>query len=719
VKLTTVIITNCFLIIAFLLATPRSASSSPANQALVQADHQGFWRLDKVSTKNTDVQLEPGQVFSASDGFVSASTPFVTKVDYGGDTTGTREGTNSWTSPPLNLYPGIQYTTNLGATSNVTAVNGNANSTHQTDLWLGNEKIGSVKAFSEANTGGSDHNTGEVTEMKTFTWTIEAGTYDGQRYGITIAAGTCLGFTVAYTYEYVWQPTGINELIPTQETQATLTLTPEVQRELTVTGYDGSDTLHTPLTFLIQARENDKPLANEPVYFQFGGDVNCLADLYAIWDEASNSWMPESVNLAWAINENKIQTTTDNKGQVIIRVLLDFSRMHLKSISLPCAETLKVEVAKQAGDQANRVTAENTVTIRYPLYIQNVFFWAEKDPQPPSRWIRLGMIDNEYSGDVITKNYNGRSKPGYPETYRILERVKVNGQAFQPPVNNRDYFSPISAGDTLEVDLCNNTGNYYAEMLPEDGIAVSVMWMDGTQGVFAQRHQDREMGCILVVKFDPEGTRSVETNDPNTFNSFMVGQVGDFVIHTALFIGVTWGVGPVAGGLTAYLVDSVQTVGDINDLYKLGRGDYRMRTIVFRSEASVTTAKDGLTTLYNFEGSPAVIDDAGNEVVAVPGEAIDFRLTGAVSVAEKRDPPEEVSALQTLIAHEPGFTARPFDELVLSGKTTTDQNSSKGLQNRVWVICCCCAILLAFGIGLVVVLLIIRRRTSLLSREGS
>ena len=83
------------------------------------------------------------------------------------------------------------------------------------------------------------------------------------------------------------------------------------------------------------------------------------------------------------------------------------------------------------------------------------------------------------------------------------------------------------------------------------------------------------------------------------------------------------------------------------------------KLIVFRSEASVTSAVDGTITLYNFSGAPSVLDDAGNEVLAGEGEAVTFTYEGPIQPATAQDPPAAAQLLQDALSAEPGPESVP------------------------------------------------------------
>ncbi len=699
-----IVVNFILLVIIFPFASfPVPQFTSQHIQSLSQTP--GRWRLDKVTVNDSGLNNQPTWTVSHSDGFLASAVPFVIHSDAGGDTTGTWEGTNTWDAPAMFLDPGGANSTTVAATDHCTAVNGNSSSHHETVLYVDSKLIGKATARSQCNQG-------EGSDSKTLSWVMEAGSYDQQRVGVTVVAD--IGVTqVSYTYEYVWDSQDPGQLAnPTEP--ATVTPTTPAERQITVTGYDGSGTLHTPLTYLIQATENGKPLAHEPVYFRFFGDVQCLADGYGIWDAANQKWIPvENVNLA--VDESQ-QATTDEKGQVIIRGLLDFGRMRSFGKTLPCTETLRAAVGKQSGDTTNLVTSEAAVTIQYPVFVTNVYFLAANDPlNSPSRWTPVGMIATEYAKYTADRDPISGG-PGYLSWGWIMERVKIDSQVVQLPAYDRDFFYPVKTDSDLIIDMCNGSGSpYNAVMQPEDGAAVKVMWMDGTQAMIAARNQDSAEGCMMWARFGMNKNADLQTNTKIGWTRFLIGQVGDVVVKSSAVLVTSFFVGPTAGLVAGWAIEAYQFHGDLGELYDLGRGDHRV--IIIRSEAALSAAKDGTMTLYTFEGSPAVVDDQGKEIVAAPGEAIDFQTTGPVNAPEKRDPGERVLALQALIQKEPGITASTHAEqgLVRAAQQIqpTQQNDPSSTSSGLWIfLCLCFGAVFLLGVVLLVVALVIWRSRS-------
>jgi hypothetical protein len=158
----------------------------------------GKWVLTSSWPDESQVSNLPGMTYSFSNGSASASAPFVTKIDAGGEITGIWSGTNSWSPPPATLIPGQSYTTSLAATSTTTAKGGNSSSSHHTTLWVDSEEIGTVSASS------ATYANADISASETFTWTVEPASYSGAKLGITVACRTVV-WMLLYNYEYTWQ----------------------------------------------------------------------------------------------------------------------------------------------------------------------------------------------------------------------------------------------------------------------------------------------------------------------------------------------------------------------------------------------------------------------------------------------------------------------------------------------------------------------------------
>lgn len=453
----------------------------------------------------------------------------------------------------------------------------------------------------------------------------------------------------------------------------------KVERRLTVAGYDGTDTIHMPLTFPIKAEEFGQPLANEPVGFRFLGDVRCLADQYAVWNGETKRWDWVSQSLAV---EETLQAATDAKGDLILRVVVDFDRLGLDGKKLPCTVQLVTAIAAQPGDPSTLIEQSVEVTIRHPVFVRDVFFSAGADPTGPSRWIRTKLLDeNPYYqyvmdgyGQRLTVPVPGAGQVGLPAGYSrqevgaaypypsdVLKRVLLaeagssEYKSFVPPEAGTDYYFPLNGGTSMVVSLHNSLycGDCTAWMRPGDGIAVEVLWADGVNGLFSVRQirvsEPIGMGVLIFGDGSQYGAQSGEGN-PRA--RFVAGQGIDILIKTGLEAGATYIGGPVAGEFTGLIVETLQTAGDFIELANIY--DRPVRLVTWRSEASVTAAEDGSLTLYNFSGSPSVTDEAGNEVYAGEGEGVRFAIDGAIEPAVAQEPPAAALAMQTTLTQVPG-----------------------------------------------------------------
>jgi hypothetical protein len=453
----------------------------------------------------------------------------------------------------------------------------------------------------------------------------------------------------------------------------------KVERRLTVTGYDGTDTIHMPLTFPIKAEEFGQPLANEPVGFRFLGDVRCLADQFAVWNGEAKRWDWVSQSLAV---EETLQAATDAKGDLILRVLVDFDRLRLDGKKLPCTVKLVTAIAAQPGDPSTIIEQSAEVTIRHPVFIRDVFFLANLDPTGASRWIRTKLLDESPYYQYVMSGYGQRLTvpvpgagqvglpPGYsqqevgaayPYPSDVLKRVQLaeagssEYKSFVPPEAGTDYYYPLNGNTSMVVSLHNSLycGDCTAWMRPGDGIAVAVLWADGVNGLFSVRQirwsEPIGMGVVIFGDGSQYGAQSGE-GDPRA--RFVAGQGTDILIKTGLEWGATSLGGPVVGEFTGLIVETLQTAGDFIELVNIY--DRPVRLVTWRSEASVTDNADGSMTLYTFSGSPSVTDEAGNEVIAGEGEGVRFAIDGAIEPAAAQEPPAAALGMQATLTRAPG-----------------------------------------------------------------
>lgn len=506
---------------------------------------------------------------------------------------------------------------------------------------------------------------------------------------VTTANGPCTLITES-VFATVHNPGGLGERGERQALDAMVAdadawiagwkITPaKVERRLTVTGYDGTDTIHMPLTFPIKAEEFGQPLANEPVGFRFLGDVRCLANQYAVWNGETKRWDWVSQSLAV---EETLQAATDAKGDLILRVLVDFDRLRLDGKKLPCTVKLVTAIAAQPGDTSTIIEQSAEVTIRHPVFIRDVFFAANMDPTGASRWIRTKLLDENPYYQYVMSGYGQRLTvpvPGagqvgmpagdsrqevgaaYPYPSDVLKRVQLaepgssEFKSFVPPEAGTDYYYPLNGNTSMAVSLHNSLycGDCTAWMRPGDGIAVAVLWADGVNGLFSVRQirvsEPIGMGVVIFGDGSQYGAQSGE-GDPRA--RFVAGQGTDILIKTGLEWGATAAGGPVVGEFTGLIVETLQTAGDFIELANIY--DRPVRLVTWRSEASVTDNADGSMTLYTFSGSPSVTDEAGNEVIAGEGEGVRFAIDGAIEPAAAQEPPAAALAMQATLTQTPG-----------------------------------------------------------------
>ncbi len=475
-----------------------------------------------------------------------------------------------------------------------------------------------------------------------------------------------------------------------------------VERKLTATGYDGTDMVHMPLTFAIKAEENGQPLANEPISFRFLGDVQCLADEYAAWDAGSQGWSAVSQNLAV---DDTLQAVTDAKGELTLRVVLDFDRMYRFGRKLPCAVELWAAMAAKPGAYDTVIEQRAPVTIRHPVFIRDVFFYSAQDPTGNSRWIRTMLLNESPYSEFVMSGYGrrltepvpgagqvglpkGYSQQGvgaaYPEPAEVFSRVYLAAPgsseyaSFKPPATQTDYFYPVAGGSKLMISLHDDLycGTCGANMQPGDGIAVAVMWADGVNGLFSQRLVNERAAEVMFGDGSHYGAR---TSEESGWIRFAIGQGCDVLVKAGLVAGATWFGGPAAGAWTALLVESWQSTADLAELVEMG---VSKKLITFRSEASLTSNPDGSTTLYNFAGSPSVTDEAGNEVFAGEGEAVSFTYDGPVQPSAAQEAPAAAVAMQAVLSQEPGPYEGAVDYPVDAGL-----ESIGGAASPRWMLC--------------------------------
>lgn len=458
-------------------------------------------------------------------------------------------------------------------------------------------------------------------------------------------------------------------------------------RELTVTAYDGTDTVHMPLTFWIRLTEGGAPVKGQRVEFKFDPNgVHALADRYAIWDSKNKKWsVIEDVNLASEMTDKS--AVTDENGLIIIRVFLHYARMRDFSIALPFSLEFTA-MAPPGSTPLAPLEKKASLTIAHGVFIRAFYYIT---PQGELKYIcdlddasdYACQVSTEGSKDWMKDMVQGSTKSDDrdPPRSRVLEKIQLQPDGLSLP-DNRQFYLPVKSGQTLIMDA--------RVVPPKAGLAASVMWLDGSDGLFAVNNMEAvNKGSFLAVRLmgGPED-RSLSAG--SRFISFIAGQGTDWVVKTAVVAGVTLSGGPVAGTCAAYIMESYQSVLDLKELDDIMTQNARL--ILLNSIVSLTSEPDGKMTLYTFEGSPAVIDASGEGVVAQENEAIDFTMAGEVSPAKTRSPSSRALAMLAAIPEDvpsvseegPEPKSEPKDEGDHSGENPPTSKDGIPQQESSW-----------------------------------
>ena len=423
--------------------------------------------------------------------------------------------------------------------------------------------------------------------------------------------------------------------------------------QIEIATYDGSNsTEHMPFTFHISVKMAGKMAAGADIGVRFIGELRALADQFAVWDEAKRDWIVTSeVNLAL---RDVLPVKLDARGQAIVRGYLDFGRMYLFKLKLPVESGIEVSVAGAAPKQAS-------ISLKHPAFIRNLYFWCANDPQWPgaSRWIRLSYLNGPTCSDYLEdteervvfgtrvprNRYGVGDRPSYPTPSEIPKRVLINGQPFQLPDWQRDFFYALSERDELIIDMAASgkvaRGGF--SPMPGDGVMVEMLWLDGVTALFAQRRGDEDFLAIRL----PRSTDGLSGTAEQTWIRFFVEQAADWLvtdrlIQAGVVTGATIAGGPVAGAWAAVICEAGLRLNDAAELAQAGTT--RHKVVLVRSQIAVTHSGTGALQLYTFEGHPGVVWD-GRETRAGAGEAINFALDGPVEPARPSAPPAQAAAL--------------------------------------------------------------------------
>jgi hypothetical protein len=455
--------------------------------------------------------------------------------------------------------------------------------------------------------------------------------------------------------------------------------------QINIAVYDGSgDTTRMPFTFQISVELAGKSAANTDIGLRFVGQVRALADRFAVWDEASQHWIDsEPLNLALP---DLLPVKLDARGQAIVRGYLDFGRMHLFGLKLPVETGIEVSVAGLAPKQA-------AIKLQHPAFVRNLYFWCANDPQWPgaSRWIRLSYLngpacaayleeteDREVFGTRIPRNrYGIGDRPSYPMPGEIPKRVLINGQPFQMPDWQHDFYAPLSENDELIIDMSasGKVARSGFSPMPDDGVMVEMLWLDGVTAMFAQRRGDEDFLALRL----PRSSDSLQGTGEQTWIRFFVDQAADWLvtdrlIQAGVVTGATIAGGPVAGAWAAVICEAGLHLKDAAELVQAGTAHHKV--VLVRSQLAVTHPAGAGMELYTFEGQPGILWN-GQETRAGAGEAISFTLDGAPGPARPSAPPAAASAL---LAAAPNSEAPGSVEASPAAPVTSDQNAADSVS---------------------------------------
>lgn len=432
---------------------------------------------------------------------------------------------------------------------------------------------------------------------------------------------------------------------------------PGFRQNLTVVGYSGeTDPTRMPLTFWITLEDAGKPLPGTQIPFEVGGDVKCLADRYAIWDDANRQWLDRWHNFATGPVSTADAPVTDTRGLVTVRLFLDFSRMRLFDLQLPCTLQFAAFAPNPASPQTFQ-KAETTLEVKSPAFIRSIFYnvVTREGAARKDNIFGLNQLRDWYQPITPSNDRFGLNPtPTFeePTQARVLSRISLDGQEFVPPTAHNDYYAVLRPGTILSVDASSqplpvNSDGSGRLWTPRhgDGIGLTIMWLDGTTGLFVVHNRSPDINSVLRMRF-VEGwgtTQGAPSSDEAWFTRFVISQGADWVVKSAVVGGATLVGGPVAGAWAGIIVEGAQKVNDLRSIGELSRQNARV--IWIRSIVALTSEAEGRQTLYVFEGSPGVEDAQGNEIAVAAGQAVEFTQDGDVSPPSAQDPPALALAL--------------------------------------------------------------------------
>ncbi len=221
-------------------------------------------------------------------------------------------------------------------------------------------------------------------------------------------------------------------------------------QNLSVAGYNGeNDPSHMPLTFWIKLEDVGRAQPSVRTPFTVEGDVRCLADRYAVWDAGSGQWAESVHNFAAGPVAYNDAPQTNASGMVIVRLFLDYGRMRLFDMQLPCA----LDFTAYAPNEESAETfqkAETSLQILSPAFVRSVVYQVVTQEGAATR---RQIFNVAQLRDWVAPLTPGEDKFGLnptpyfeePTQARVLSRVSLDGQPFSPPAA-ADYFVPIKPG---------------------------------------------------------------------------------------------------------------------------------------------------------------------------------------------------------------------------------------------------------------------------------
>lgn len=468
----------------------------------------------------------------------------------------------------------------------------------------------------------------------------------------------------------------------------------------------GDDFKHHPLEFEIYVTRDNKPVANAPVTFDVTGGSKALNDNFLVLDRQSNQWKVVGRDKIYGITSAKALRTGQD-GKISIHFLADFERMRLLNVSFPFSITLTAFCKPDGEDKELSGTAN--IDAKHVAYARAAYFqlgditYAERINPLNDKLTRNKRVER-YSWSNVVTEYSGSSSD-------IYDRISMNGKPYQPPNEDAQYWLPLDDDALLRMDYTPRgpvMASYQrTSWLPPlaSGIALEIEWIDGTQGQFSIHNDDNSDRAIIAVRI-PNSAGRIQGLTGERVVYFAMAQTvenaGEFVARRALLATFATPAGAAAVEVGWFLYEIVDKTKDAADFLKaltggevdLGGGGTFIR---LKSEVAQYPNPNGGMTLYTFEGSPSVYDSQRKAFTAKAGQAIDFKIGGAVSTPVFRDPPASAKANLRLLGrtttsglsvkYDTDRTARPAASptaplIASQEKTVFDSINGSGVGNQ-------------------------------------